>query len=158
MGLAGIYRAGVRLGATGPTRIIRWAGLTSAAWLVAGLVQSVATVTFTGPPVYGLLLGLAGVVAALSDPVHRDAAPVRAGRRPYREPVAGVEDAVGVLVDGVPVDVVVVGEHEDDVGRPRSDLGVHATSSTSAGTSSTAICGSTARTSAPRLDQPARDR
>ena len=89
VGLAGIYRAGVRLWATGPTRIIRWAGLTSAAWLVAGLVQSVATVTFTGPPVYGLLLGLSGVVAALSDPmlsdpVHRDAAPVRAGRRPYR--------------------------------------------------------------------------
>ncbi len=56
---------------------------------MAGLVQSVATVTFTGPPVYGLLLGLAGVVAALSDPmlsdpVHRDAAPVRAGRRPHR--------------------------------------------------------------------------
>ena len=45
---------------------------------------SVATVTFTGPPVYGLLLGLAGVVAALSDPVHRDAAPVTAGRRPSR--------------------------------------------------------------------------
>ena len=84
VGLAGIYRAGVRLWATGPTRIIRWAGLTSAAWLVAGLVQSVATVTFTGPPVYGLLLGLAGVVAALSDPVHRDTAQVRAGRRPHR--------------------------------------------------------------------------
>jgi len=29
-------------------------------------VQSVATVTVTGPPVYGLLFGLIGVVAALS--------------------------------------------------------------------------------------------
>ena len=84
VGLAGIYRFGLRLWRTGPTRLARWAGLTSAAWLVAGLVQSVATVTFTGPPVYGLIFGLAGVVAALSDPVHRDAAPVRAGRRPDR--------------------------------------------------------------------------
>ncbi len=119
LGLAGIYRAGVRLWATGPTPIIRWAGLTSAAWLVAGLVQSVATVTFTGPPIYGLLFGLAGVVAALSDPVHRDAAPVRAGRRPTGEPVAGVEHAVGVPFEELPVDVVVVGEHDDDVGLPR---------------------------------------
>ena len=35
-------------------------------WLVAGLVQSMATVTFTGPPVFALIFGLVGVVAALS--------------------------------------------------------------------------------------------
>ena len=47
------------------------------------VVQSVATVTFTGPPVYGLLFGLVGVVAALADrPAPRPrGAPVRTGAR-----------------------------------------------------------------------------
>jgi xanthosine utilization system XapX-like protein len=35
-------------------------------WLVAGLVQSVATVTFTGPPTMALIFGLVGIVGALS--------------------------------------------------------------------------------------------
>jgi hypothetical protein len=46
---------------------VRWAGLLASAWLVAGLVQSIATVTFTGPPAFGLFFGLVGIVAALSD-------------------------------------------------------------------------------------------
>jgi hypothetical protein len=35
-------------------------------WTVATVVQSVATVTFTGPPIFGLYFGLVGLVAALS--------------------------------------------------------------------------------------------
>jgi hypothetical protein len=68
LGLLAIYRAGMRLWAAHRTSLVRWAGLTSAGWVVASVVQSVATVTFTGPPVFGLLFGLVGIVAALSDP------------------------------------------------------------------------------------------
>jgi hypothetical protein len=66
LGLVCVYRTGVRTWARASAPLVRWAGLTSAGWLVASLVQSVATVTVTGPPAYGLLFGLAGVVAALS--------------------------------------------------------------------------------------------
>jgi hypothetical protein len=66
LGLIGIYRAGLRLWRTGDAPLVRWAGLTASGWLVASLVQSVATVTFTGPPAYGLLFGLVGITAALS--------------------------------------------------------------------------------------------
>jgi hypothetical protein len=68
LGLLGAYRAGLRLWRTGRAPLVRWAGLTSAGWLVASLVQSVATVTFTGPPVFGLVFGMVGIVAALDDP------------------------------------------------------------------------------------------
>jgi hypothetical protein len=67
LGLVAVYRAGLRLWRTGRTPLARWAGLTATGWLVASVVQSVATVTFTGPPVYGLLFGLAGIVAVLAD-------------------------------------------------------------------------------------------
>ena len=70
LGLLGVYRAGLRLWAAGRSPLVRWAGLTCAGWIVASLVQSVATVTFTGPPVFGLVFGLVGIVAALSD-THR---------------------------------------------------------------------------------------
>jgi hypothetical protein len=66
LGLVCAYRAGVRAWSRAGSPLVRWAGLTSAGWLVASLVQSVATVTFTGPPAYGLLFGLIGVVTALS--------------------------------------------------------------------------------------------
>jgi hypothetical protein len=82
-GLVGIYRAGVRLWRGARPPLVRWAGLMVAGWLVTSVVQSVATVTFTGPPVYGLLFGLVGVVAALADrPAPRPrGAPVRTGAR-----------------------------------------------------------------------------
>ena len=72
LGLLAVYRAGRELWRAPRTAMVRWAGLTSAAWIVASVVQSVATVTFTGPPVFGLVFGLAGIVAALSDPDHPD--------------------------------------------------------------------------------------
>ena len=53
LGLLAAYRAGLRLWTSRRSALIRWAGLTSAGWIVASLVQSVATVTFTGPPVFG---------------------------------------------------------------------------------------------------------
>ena len=68
LGLLGVYRAGMRLWTARRTPLVRWAGLTAAGWVVASLVQSVATVTFTGPPVFGLLFGMVGIVAALGDP------------------------------------------------------------------------------------------
>jgi hypothetical protein len=67
-GLVAAYRAGLRLWKSGRAPLVRWVGLTTAGWLVACTVQSVATVTFTGPPVFGLLFGLVGVVCALSEP------------------------------------------------------------------------------------------
>jgi hypothetical protein len=67
LGLIGVYRTGRRLWTSGRSPLVRWAGLMLGGWLIASLVQSVATVTFTGPPVFGLLFGLVGVVAALSD-------------------------------------------------------------------------------------------
>jgi hypothetical protein len=48
--------------------LLRWAGLTAMGWVVSYLVLSSAAVVFTGPPSYGLLFGLAGMMAALSDP------------------------------------------------------------------------------------------
>ena len=45
---------------------MRWAGLLTIGWRVACLVQSIATVSFTGPPVFALFFGLVGVVASLS--------------------------------------------------------------------------------------------
>jgi hypothetical protein len=68
LGLLGAYRAGLRLWRGNGDPVVRWAALTSAGWVVASLVQSVATVTFTGPPTFGLVFGLIGIVAALADP------------------------------------------------------------------------------------------
>jgi hypothetical protein len=48
------------------TPLLRVAGLMLVGWLVAGLVHSVATVTFTGPPTVALIFGLVGIVGALS--------------------------------------------------------------------------------------------
>jgi hypothetical protein len=66
LGLAAIYRAGARLWISRRAPVVRWAGLLTIGWLIACLVQSIATVSFTGPPVYALFFGLVGVVAALS--------------------------------------------------------------------------------------------
>jgi hypothetical protein len=67
LGLFAIHRASRRLWLSSGPPLHRWAGLVAAGWTIACLVQSVATVTFTGPPVYGLYFGLVGVVTALSD-------------------------------------------------------------------------------------------
>jgi hypothetical protein len=68
LGLIGIYRAGRRLARDESRQpVVRWAGLTLGGWLVAVLVQSGATVSFTGPPVCGVFFGLVGMVTALAD-------------------------------------------------------------------------------------------
>lgn len=66
-GLLAIYLAARRLWRSSGPPLHRWIGLVTIGWMVACLVQSVATVTFTGPPVFGLFFGLVGIVAALSD-------------------------------------------------------------------------------------------
>jgi hypothetical protein len=72
-GLFAIHRASRRLWLSSAPPLHRWAGLVAVGWTVACLVQSVATVTFTGPPIYGLYFGLVGVVTALAD--RREAEP-----------------------------------------------------------------------------------
>jgi hypothetical protein len=67
LGLLAIHRASRRLWLSSGPPLHRWAGLVAVGWTIACLVQSVATVTFTGPPMYGLYFGLVGVVTALSD-------------------------------------------------------------------------------------------
>jgi hypothetical protein len=68
LGLLAIYRAGRRLSlSTGPAAH-RWAGLTLVGWLIALLVESVGTVSFTGPPVSGAFFVLVGITTALLDP------------------------------------------------------------------------------------------
>jgi hypothetical protein len=52
---------------------------------VASLVQSVATVTFTGPPVFALVFGLVGIVAVLSE---SDEADRDGGGAPRARPAA----------------------------------------------------------------------
>ncbi len=71
------------------------------AWVIALLVQSIATVSFTGPPVFAAFFGLTGLVAALShnpertdgDDVARDVRKdhvLDERRRPLRAPdIAG---------------------------------------------------------------------
>lgn len=66
-GLFAIYRAGLRLWRRAATPLVSWVGLTAAGWIVASLVESVATVTFTGPPGFALIFGLAGIIAAVPD-------------------------------------------------------------------------------------------
>jgi hypothetical protein len=67
-GLFAIYRAGRRMTRESPRPAMRWAGLTIDGWLLALVVQSVATVAFTGPPVAGVFFALVGVVTAVADP------------------------------------------------------------------------------------------
>lgn len=66
-GLVAIYLAARGLWLSSRPAPVRWAGLVTIGWMVACLVQSVATVTFTGPPVFGPFFALVGIVAALSD-------------------------------------------------------------------------------------------
>ena len=66
IGMILIYRASWRLYRSGASPLVRWVGLVAVGWTVATTVQSVATVTFTGPPIFGLYFGLVGLVAALS--------------------------------------------------------------------------------------------
>jgi hypothetical protein len=86
LGLAAIYRRGRRLFASSARPLVRWAGLTATGWIVAYLVLSIASVVFTGPPPYGLLFGLAGILAALSDPAGspRDGSESSLGQRVAR--------------------------------------------------------------------------
>jgi hypothetical protein len=89
LGLAAIYRAGARLYASRRAPVVRWAGLLTIGWLIACLVQSIATVSFTGPPVYALFFGLVGIVAVLSKQPEADpdeTAPDEAGQRRERTP------------------------------------------------------------------------
>jgi hypothetical protein len=68
IGLLAIYRRGRTAWTAGRLPLVRWAGLVAMGWVVSFAVVSVAAVVFTGPPSYGLLFGLAGMLAALSDP------------------------------------------------------------------------------------------
>jgi hypothetical protein len=68
IGLHAIYRRGRTAWTAGRLPLVRWAGLVTMGWVISFVVVSVAAVVFTGPPSYGLLFGLAGVLAALSDP------------------------------------------------------------------------------------------
>jgi hypothetical protein len=68
LGLVGILRAGRRLLRTARSALFRWVGVTAVGWLVALFVQSIGTVSFTGPPVAGVFFGLTGILAALLDP------------------------------------------------------------------------------------------
>jgi hypothetical protein len=79
MGLVAIFRAGRRLAREGADPLARWAGLTEVGWLVALLVESVGTVSFTGPPVSGAFFALVGVVTAMSDRDRTTAAEVQHG-------------------------------------------------------------------------------
>jgi hypothetical protein len=88
-GLIAAYRAGLRLWKSGRAPLVRWVGLAAAGWLVTCAVQSVATVTFTGPPVFGLLFGLIGIVCALSDG-DRAAPGATDGTTSERTPPAGL--------------------------------------------------------------------
>jgi hypothetical protein len=74
-GLIAIYRAARRLWGSSGQPLVRWIGLVTMGWMVACLVQSIATVTFTGPPMFGLFFGLVGIVAALSDADHSRSTP-----------------------------------------------------------------------------------
>jgi hypothetical protein len=74
-GLVAIYLAARRLWRSSEPPLVRWVGLVTIGWMVACLVQSVATVTFTGPPVFGVFFGLVGIVAALSDADHSRSTP-----------------------------------------------------------------------------------
>jgi hypothetical protein len=77
LGLLAVHRASRRLWLSSGPPLHRWTGLVAVGWTITCLVQSVATVTFTGPPIYGLYFGLVGVVAALSG--QRGSAPAGAG-------------------------------------------------------------------------------
>jgi hypothetical protein len=79
-GLIAIYRAARRLWRSSGPPLVRWVGLVAIGWMVACLVQSVATVTFTGPPIFGVFFGLVGVVAALSDVGHSRSTPEEVSR------------------------------------------------------------------------------
>jgi hypothetical protein len=72
LGLAAMYRRGRRVWTDGTSPLVRWAGLLLMGWVVAYLMLSIASVVFTGPPAFGLLFGLAGIVATL--PVRPDGA------------------------------------------------------------------------------------
>jgi hypothetical protein len=78
VGMILIYRASRRLYRHGATPLVRWIGLVAIGWTIASLVQSIATVTFTGPPGFGLFFGMVGLVTGLSA---RNGAP-EAGPRP----------------------------------------------------------------------------
>lgn len=68
LGLASIYRRAAALRSRADDAVVRWAGATLMGWTVVYLVLSIATVVFTGPPVFALLFGLAGVVGAHNPP------------------------------------------------------------------------------------------
>ena len=62
--------------------MMRWTGLLATGWIVAYVVESVALPVFTGPPSYGLLFALFGIIAALSHPDIRPGSTIQAGRNP----------------------------------------------------------------------------
>ena len=72
LGLWAAYRRGHRLWQSAAPPLMRWVGLLATGWIVAYLVESVALPVFTGPPSYGPLFALFGIIAAVS---HVDTGP-----------------------------------------------------------------------------------
>ena len=82
LGLLTAYRHGHRMWRSAFTPMMRWTGLLATGWIVAYVVESVALPVFTGPPSYGLLFALFGIIAALSHPDIRPGSTIQAGRNP----------------------------------------------------------------------------
>jgi hypothetical protein len=74
LGLVAVYRRGHQLWKSGASPLMRWAGLLVTGWIVAYLVESIGNPVFTGPPAYGPLFALFGIVAAVSS---RETGPAR---------------------------------------------------------------------------------
>ena len=89
LGLVAVYRRGHRLWKSGAPPLMRWVGLLVTGWIVVYLVESIGNAVFTGPPAYGPLFALFGIVAAVSN---RETGP---GRTP-EERVAAWRDRLRV--------------------------------------------------------------
>jgi hypothetical protein len=97
MALVAILRAGRRMARTARQPTHRWVGMTAMGWLIALLVQSVGTVSFTGPPVNGAFFAVVGVLA-----VAIEAERARAGPGPVGGTVDGLESHAPGYPPGYP--------------------------------------------------------
>jgi hypothetical protein len=93
VGLVAILRAGRRIARTARQPTHRWVGMTAMGWLIALLVQSVGTVSFTGPPVNGAFFAVVGVLAMAIEAERARAGP---------GPVGGTVDGLGSPAPGYP--------------------------------------------------------
>lgn len=66
-GLIALAKQGTKLAKSSEDPYLRWIGVVLVAWFVEYGIESFAAPVFNGPPLFSLLFGLAGVVAAISD-------------------------------------------------------------------------------------------